>query len=120
MVYRVEGGGSRELVSIGPSSGVTLGRSTGYYNFGSLARAREFLAMRGSGARIVAFEVDDRWVRSLRSAVIPEGGTGPLQGQPRLVDVTYAHDQFEIPASLAPEMEQFIIPGTGRVIAVNP
>lgn len=121
MVYRVEGGGSRELVSIDPAtSGVTLGRSTGYYNFGSLERAHEFLAKRGPGARIVAFEVDDAWVRSLRSATIPEGGTGPLQGQPRLVDVRFAHDQFEIPPRLVPEMEQFILPGSGTVIAENP
>jgi hypothetical protein len=116
LVLRVEGDGSRSLVTIQPGGDVSLTSRTAYFNFGSVDRALEFLAKRGPGARIVTFEVDEAWVQSLRSWAIPQRGTGFLSGQPRLVDVRFADDQLEIPPALIPEMEHFIVPGSGRIL----
>ena len=117
VVFRVEAGGSRELIRVGTDGGVTISRTTIDLNFGSAERAVEFLQdHRGSGARIVIFEVDDEWVRALRSAAIPEHGTGSLGRQPRLVDVRFAEDQMQIPGTLVPELENFVVPRSGRVL----
>jgi hypothetical protein len=75
---------------------------------------------RDSGAQLVAFEVDESWIRSLRTAAIPEHGTGGITGQPRLVDVRFAGDQMEISPNLIDALQQFIIPGSGRVLEVKP
>lgn len=120
VVFRAEGGAGRQLVQVGEGGSVTLTRGTTIYlNFGSYERAVEFLK-KGRG-RIVAFEVDEAWVQSARSAAIPEHGTGTLRGrQPRLVDIRFAEDQMEIPSSLIDELQQFIIPGSGRMVEVTP
>ncbi|WP_116132692.1 DUF4157 domain-containing protein [Tropicimonas sp. IMCC34043] len=120
VVFRVEGGGSRSRVIIDADGNVRLRRgATIHFNFGSRERASEFLAKREPGSRIVAFEVEEGWVRSARSGAVPEGGTGAIGGrQPRLVDVTYADDQLEIPKGLIHDMEEFIVPGSGRVVEV--
>ena len=74
----------------------------------------------GEGSRIVAFEVEEQWVRAARSAAVPEGGTKAMGGkQPRLVDVRFADDQMEIPPKLIPDLQEFIVPGSGRVIEVK-
>jgi hypothetical protein len=120
VVYRVEGGAGRRLVDVAANGDVTLTRGqTIFLNFGSPERAAEF-ATKGR-ARIVAFEVSEDWVRSARSAAIPEFRTGALQGrQPRLVDVRFADDQLEIPGSLVDELQQFVIPGSGRAVDIVP
>ena|GEM_PF-2590908 len=120
VVFRAEGGAGRQLVQLGEGGSVTLTRGTTIYlNFGSYERAVEFLK-KGRG-RIVAFEVDEAWVQSARSAAIPEHGTGVLRGrQPRLVDIRFAEDQMEIPSSLIGELQQFIVPGSGRMVEVTP
>jgi len=120
VVFRVEGGAGRQLIQLGEGGSVTLTRGTTIYlNFGSYERAAEFLK-KGRG-RIVAFEVDEAWVQSARSAAIPEHGTGVLRGrQPRLVDIRFAEDQMEIPSSLIDELQQFIVPGSGRMVEVTP
>lgn len=122
VVYRVEGGGSRTLIDVAANGDVAITRGqTIYLNFGSPERALEFVTQnRGTGARVVAFEVDEQWVQSLRSAAIPEFRTGPLAGrQPRLVDIRFAEDQMEIPSSLIDELVQFIVPGSGRSVEVR-
>jgi hypothetical protein len=118
VVFRVEGSGSRTLLNVDTATGgVTTSPGTTYLNFGSIERALEFLAKRGPGARIVAFEVEESWVQSVRSAAIPEQGTKFLTGKtPKLVDVRFAEDQFEIPAEMLPDMEKCIVPGSAKVI----
>ncbi|HEX5126944.1 MAG TPA: hypothetical protein VFW00_09395, partial [Rhodocyclaceae bacterium] len=117
MVFRVESERSRSLVSVDAEGNVTVeGGASAHLNFGSYERAVEFIMQNSRGnARIISFEVDENWVRSLRSAAIPEHGTADLHGQPRLVDVRFAHDQMEIPAGLIGELNRFIVPGSGRV-----
>jgi hypothetical protein len=120
VVFRVEGGGSRELITVSPGGDVSvMSGSTIHLNFGSEERALEFLQKREVGAKIIAFEVDEQWIQSLRSAAVPEHGTRVIGGQqPRLVDVTYAHDQLEIPPSLIGELQDFIVPGSGRILQI--
>jgi hypothetical protein len=120
VVFRVEGGVGRRLVDVSANGEVTLARGqTIFLNFGSAERAIEFA---GKGrARIVMFEVSEDWVRSARSAAVPEFRTGALRGrQPRLVDIRFAEDQMEIPGGLVDELQQFIIPGSGRAVDLIP
>jgi hypothetical protein len=122
VVFRVEGGGSRELIQINAATGnVRLSRGdTIHLNFGSEERALEFLqANRSQGARMVAFEVDEAWAQSFRSGAIPEHGTGAIRGTQRSVDVMAAEDQLQVPGNLLDELERFIIPGSGREIQVT-
>ncbi|WP_229883150.1 hypothetical protein, partial [Pseudorhodoferax aquiterrae] len=117
MVFRVESERSRSLVHVDANGNVTIeGGASAHLNFGSFERAVEFVMQNSEGrARIIAFEVDEGWVRALRSAAIPEHGTADLHGQPRLVDVRFADDQMEIPAGLIGELGRAIVPGSGRV-----
>jgi hypothetical protein len=121
VVFRVEGGGGRSLITINEGN-VTFRRtgSSVHLNFGSEDRALEFLREnRGSRGRIVAFEVPEDWVRSLQSGAIPELGTTSMGRSLRNVDIRRAADQFEIPPSLVDELEQLIIPGSGRQVDVT-
>jgi hypothetical protein len=36
------------------------------------------------------------------------------------VDVSRAADQLQIPAALVPEFEDFVVPGSGRVVEFTP
>jgi hypothetical protein len=119
VVFRVEGGGSMPRLSLDAAGNVTTGSGTLNLNFGSLERALEFLEKRGPGARIISFEVDETWVQSVRSAAMPEHMTGALGRDIRLVDVSYADDQMQIPEKLLHEMEKFIVPGSGKVLLVK-
>ncbi|RCW65271.1 hypothetical protein [Pseudorhodoferax soli] len=121
MVFRVESERSRSLVHVDAHGNVTIeGGASAHLNFGSFERAVEFVLQNSQGrARIIAFEVDEGWVRALRSAAIPEHGTADLHGQPRLVDVRFADDQMEIPAGLIGELGRAVVPGSGRVHEVG-
>jgi hypothetical protein len=121
VVFRVESERSRQLVRIIGGRNVQIAQGeTIYLNFGSLERAVEFALENSRGdTRIIIFEVDEQWVRSLRSAAIPEHQTGELGShQTRLVDVRFADDQLQIPANLTGELQRFVIPDSGRVIEV--
>jgi hypothetical protein len=121
VVYRVEGGGSRELITITEGGNVTLSNNNIHLNFGSEARAIEFLAKRDSG-RIVVFEVDERLVQSFRSVALPEFKVKSAEfgGRlPQLVDIRYADDQMFIPKELLGLLDEFIIPGSGRVLEIT-
>lgn len=118
VVFRVQGGGGRPIIQVENGNLVfsDAGRSGEYihFNFGSEERALEYLRRNRPGGEIIAFEVSEEWVRSLRSAAIPQRGTGEIRNIPRLVDVTAAPDQLEVPTDLIDEMAEFVIPGTAR------
>jgi hypothetical protein len=130
VVFRVEGAGSRELVHVDVSGNVTIGNLTAgglvealdsviHLNFGDAERAVQYAADNRRGAAIKIFEVDNAFVESLRSVAIPQGGssqTGLSDAVPRLVDVSAAPDQLEIPADLVPVLQDMIVPGSGRVV----
>ncbi|MBS1874285.1 MAG: hypothetical protein JSU00_13800 [Acidobacteria bacterium] len=118
LVFRVESERSRSLVTVDAQGNVVVqGGASIHLNFGSFERAVEFVTENSLGAaRIIRFEVDESWVRSMRSAAIPEHETAALAGrQPRLVDVRFADDQFEVPPGLIGELNRFIVPGSGVV-----
>ncbi len=123
VVFRVESERSRQLISVGRDRSVRVAQGvTHHLNFGSWDRALEFVRQSARGrARIIIFEVDEDWVRSLRSAAIPEYGTGELGGRlPRLVDVRFAEDQMEIPPRLTGELQRFVVPRSGIVLEFEP
>ncbi|MDO9505103.1 hypothetical protein [Hydrogenophaga sp.] len=117
LVFRVESERSRSLVTVDADGNVTVeGGAFAHLNFGSFERAVEFVLNNSEGnARIIAFEVDEAWARSMRSTAVPENGADNVTGVPQLVDVRFAHDQLGIPPELIPELNQMIIPGSGRV-----
>ncbi|WP_218511082.1 hypothetical protein, partial [Variovorax sp. dw_308] len=121
LVFRVESERSRSLVHVDAQGNVHVeGGASAHLNFGSFERAVEFVMNNSQGkARIIAFEVDEGWVRAMRSAAIPEHGTADLHGQPRLVDVRFADDQMEVPAGLIGELNRMIKPGSGRVHEID-
>jgi hypothetical protein len=87
--------------------------------------------------------VEEGWFTALRNFTGPEQGagarllvhdpaTGAVTGEltapgvaavkrvPRLVDTRYGVDQLQIQASMVRELEEFILPGTGRVLEFTP
>ena len=136
VVFRVEGGTdaaarSHESLRVDASGNVTVlraGRALNL-NFGVFERASEFLIAHRRGARLVVFEVEEGWFQSLRSTATPERGQpgvpgGPTIGAvtdvPRTVDVRFGQDQLQIPDSLQAELQEFIVPGSGRVVEFTP
>ena len=139
---------SRSYVNIDPSGTVRLatGGNALNLNFGVFERAVEFLLQHRSGARLKVFEVEEGWFEAARSASTPERGkaaqvlvTDPVTGAqsplhppgrapgitdvtglPRTVDVRFGADQLQVPATLVPELQDFIVPGTGRVLEFTP
>lgn len=149
VVFRVEGGTgadrSWDFIRIGEGGSVRIdngGRDLNI-NVGSFERAVEFIIGHRPGASLKLFEVDARWLTNLRGAAVPERGlpahlvgrdapgapwepvpgTGTLtdvRGTARTVDVRQAADQLQVDGSLARELEEFIIPGTGRQVSFSP
>jgi hypothetical protein len=122
VVYRVDGGKGRGLISVDASGNVTVASGSAIHlNFGSPERALEFLSKDtkgGAGGRLVRFEVSEEWVKSLRSAAEPET-RNKLKDNPQLVDVTVADDQMAIPKGLTAELQDFIVPGSGREVDID-
>jgi hypothetical protein len=122
---------SHESLRVDANGNVTVAR-TGRalnLNFGVFERAAEFLIEHRRGARLVVFEVEEGWFQSLRSTATPERGQpaapgGPtirdVGGVPRAVDVRFGQDQLQIPDSLQAELQEFIVPGSGRVVEFTP
>ncbi|WP_030241793.1 hypothetical protein [Streptomyces sp. NRRL S-350] len=139
---------SRERVLIdahGQARVLTSGTDPINLNFGLFERAVEFLIRARPGARLKVFEVEEGWFRALRSHAVPEQGkpasllgrppgTPPegavplppppklkeVTGRPRVVDTRYGQDQLQIPEELISELNEFIVPGSGRVVEFKP
>jgi hypothetical protein len=136
VVFRVEGGTdadarSHEMLRVDPDGNVTVLRADRALNlnFGVFERAAEFLIAHRRGARLVVFEVEEGWFQALRSAASPEQGRPAVPGAPgisavtdvpRTVDVRFGQDQLQIPDSLQAELQEFIVPGSGRVLEFTP
>jgi hypothetical protein len=125
VVFRVDAGSTSRFIEIDAVGNlrIRLPPDRGYLhvNFGSLERALEFLGKRDLSrrARIVVFEVREDWLEAVRSAAIPETGTGALRGNTQLVDVTYAHEQLAVPEHLLNEFNQAIVPRSGRILDIR-
>ncbi|GLY16395.1 hypothetical protein LWF15_29840 [Kineosporia rhizophila] len=139
---------SRDFVQVDPAGNVRLatgGRALNL-NFGVFERSVEFLLENRAGARLKVFEVEEGWFRQLRGVSTPEqgrahqvlvvdeatrtatplhpDGTAPgitdVKGLPRIVDTRYGIDQLQVPPSLLRELNEFIVPGSGRVLEFTP
>jgi filamentous hemagglutinin len=69
-----------------------------FLNFGSKARAEQFLATRLQqgmpGTRMKSFEVPKSFLDDLRASAVPESMAKQFPGRPLVVDPTKAVDQF--------------------------
>jgi filamentous hemagglutinin len=95
-----------------------VGDQTLFLNFGSRARAEEFLARRIDqgmpGATVRSFEVPRSFVDELRAIAVPEIQARQFPGRPIIVDVTRAPDQFGLRAKQIEALRRAIIQGTGQ------
>lgn len=134
---------SKEFVSVDAkgNASVRTGNQKLNINVGSFERAIEFILEARPGARLKMFEVDAAYLKNLRSILTPEQGhptwladvdsagkaiagtatptpgrLADVQGVGRYVDTRQAADQLQLDAAIAAEMNDFIIPGTGRVL----
>ncbi|MEW2352934.1 hypothetical protein [Spirillospora sp. NPDC029432] len=124
VVFRVEGGtgihSSKAYHSVGRDGSVSINTKGDMLNlnFGVFERALEFLIGHRPGGRLVVYEIDEAWFSALRGSARPE-----LEAPPettRLVDVRFAEDQLQLPPDLIPELLEFVVPGSGRVLEFAP
>ena len=118
-VYRVEGPGNARL-DFSPSGNVTAkGDNMLFLNFGDEARAHQFLTQRvGQGHVddvIKSFDVPTPFVDSVRAASVPQDLGRLYPSAPQLVDTTKAVDQYGLPACWIGNLNQAIVPGSGRM-----
>jgi len=117
-VFRVEGAANQRIV-IGSGGEVTIvgGDKTLFLNFGSRARAEEFLARRlGQGmsdATIKSFSVPKSFVEELRAAAVEEPMVHAFPARPIRVDITKAADQFGLRPEQIKALEKAILQGSG-------
>lgn len=137
---------SREYITIdGGNARIRPGEKKLNINVGSFERAVEFILEARPGARIKFFEVDATYLKNLRSILTPEqghpmwladvdaagkaipgtaaptpGSIADVQRVGRTVDTRQAVDQLQLDAQIAAEMNDFIIPGTARVLGFSP
>lgn len=135
---------SKEFITIDKDSGSTVIRPGGNklnINVGSFERAVEFILEARPGAQLKLFEVEAAYLKNLRSVLTPEQGhptwladvdaagkaipgtaaptpgrIADVQGAGRYVDTRQAADQLQLDARIAAELNEFIVPGTGRVL----
>jgi len=95
-----------------------VGDQTLFLNFGSRARAEEFLARRIDqgmpGATVRSFEVPRSFVDELRAIAVRETQAAAFPGRPLVVDVTKAPDQFGLRPEQIEALRRAIIQGTGQ------
>jgi hypothetical protein len=108
------------LIDAAGNVGIT-GKKTLYINFGSEARAREFLERRfAQGFRndvIKTFKVPSTYVDRLRNTAVPEALAGVRRDAPIAVDLSKAPDQFGLQTrSQIDDLLDNIIPGSGGVL----
>ena len=148
VVFRVQGGTgtdtSWDFVHVGELGSVRIatGGNALNLNFGVYERAVEYLLEHRPGGELVVFEVEEGWFSALRGIATPERGEGarlvvedPVTGAkqpgvapkitdvtnaPRTVDVTKGVDQIQIPDSLLHQLDEFIVPGSGRKLQFTP
>ena len=148
VVFRVQGGTgtdtSWDFVHVGERGSVRIatGGNALNLNFGVYERAVEYLLEHRPGGELVVFEVEEGWFSALRGIATPERGEGarlvvedPVTGAkqpavapkitdvtnaPRTVDVTKGVDQIQIPDSLLHQLDEFIVPGSGRKLQFTP
>jgi len=97
-VYRVEGTPNTRLILGESGEMVIQGDKTLFLNFGSRARAEEFLAQKIAqgmpGATIKSFEVPKSFLDQMKAVAVPEARGTLNPGRPIIVDITKAPNQL--------------------------
>jgi len=117
-VFRVEGTQNTRVL-IGEKGEVAItGEKTLFLNFGSRARAEEFLATRISqglpGAEVKSFEVSKSFLEDIHRLSVPESKARLFPNRPIIVDTTKAPDQFGLRPEQFDALKQAIRQGTGK------
>jgi hypothetical protein len=88
-------------------------------NAGNAEVAIDWLIRRGPESQLVAFQVDEAFIRSVRSGAIPEHDTSALNPPARQVDIHHGDDQLQLSAEHIGQLQDNVVPGTGIVISLS-
>ena len=118
-VFRVEGTpNSHVVIGEGGMVAIKEGNQTVFFNFGSKARAEQYLAQKIEkglpGATVKSFEVPRSFLDDLRASAIDEDLAKILPNRPFRVDITKAPDQFGLRSEQIEALRRAIIQGTGQ------
>ena len=123
-VYRVEGvPNSHVTIGEGGVVAIKQGNKTIFFNFGSRARAEQYLSQKLDpmqklgpvpGATVRSFEVPESFLDAIRSGSVPEHLAKKYPNAPIRVDITKAPDQFGLRPEQVESMRRTIIQGTGQ------
>jgi hypothetical protein len=119
LVFRVEGTpNSHVVIGEGGMVAIKEGNQTVFFNFGSKARAEQYLAQKLEkglpGATVKSFEVPRSFLDDLRANAVSERRARLLPDRPFIVDVTKAADQFGLRPEQIEALRRAIIQGTGQ------
>lgn len=121
-VYRVEApvrGNMRVIIGESGEVAIVGKNNRLFLNFGSKARAEEFLAKRlaqgSTGTQIKSFKVKRGFLEEIRRLAVPEHLSKQYPNRPIVVDISKAPDQYGLNPQLIQDLEMFIIQGTGKV-----
>jgi RHS repeat-associated protein len=119
---KVRGKEGNILLDIDDKGNVQIKNKMTYLNFGSAARANEYLQKRFDQgaplAKIKSFEVPSSYVDDIRNQAVSEADIkklDPGRTRPVIADPTKADDQFGIRPNMLPDLRKNIIPGSGKV-----
>jgi hypothetical protein len=117
-VYRVESNYNQRVIVDHSTGAVSLiGDDVLHVNFGSAARAEEFLTRylaRGwEGSTIRSFEVPASFLDDLRAIAVPQRLARQFPNRPYICDATRAPDQFGLTPQQIEALQRAIIQGTG-------
>ena len=115
-VFRVEGAGNARILINGAGKVTAQGDKMLFLNFGQANRAESFLARRlaqGYNDTIKTFEVPKAFVEDLRATSVFESEASSFPNAPLKVDLAYP-DQFGLRAEQIQELNNIILPGSGR------
>lgn len=118
-VYRVEGSGNNRILIDNNGNVGIQGDQTLFLNFGQKARAEQFLQKRFdqgfTDTSIKTFDVRNSFVNEIRQQSVPENMARQFPDRPINVDTTKAPDQFGLRPNQFDNLNNAIIPGSGKV-----
>jgi RHS repeat-associated protein len=117
--FRVQGGGSRQLIDVDEAGNITIKKGTLNVSMGTAEHANYFLEKR-PGGEITTFEVPKWFDDFVKETAIPQKNyrSNPLnQGglAPKIVDPTTPGTSYELPPIWSEWLEENACPGSGKV-----
>jgi len=118
--YRVQGGGSRQLINVDAAGNITIKQGTSLNVSAGTSEHADYFLSRRPGGKITSFEVP-KWLDDfIQESAVPQKGyrSNPLnQGglAPKVVDPTTPGTSYELPPIWSEWLQEYAIPGSGRV-----